>query len=1591
NELSNGEKWDVADKNSERIPSWFFQKDWHKKNFIKLMNRSQNRKSIIINDKLGLGRELWKKLNKSNNSILIEEGENFEKVSNNHFRIKNNNLDDYMKLQERLEIEKFHIDDIFHFSNYNQSKIVEDEKDLKDYQQLGLYSLIYLIKSLKRYYENEKKLELYLISSNANIITNKEDKTFHKGTISGFLKSITVEIPWLQSTHIDLEIDTLKANVERVYNEWINPQYETEIAYRNGKRLVSCLSEAPIGKTKSIPIKKNHVYLVTGGLGGLSTEVSKMLLEEYNAKLIIVGRTPLPDKKHWKDLLQKDTTLSRRIESYLNLESINSNFIYLNGDIANAQFIEKLKTSAELYWNKPLSGIFHLAGIGNLDYHWKNMNEYLVVNEEVHSYEEMFQAKVYGTVLLQQLLKDDLNSLFVAFSSITSFFGAASFSGYAAANSFLDSFCLYRKGNGYENTYCFNWSTWDDIGMSKNNPENMVTSMESNGYEVIQSSDGLKSMLMLLQTGLTQTYIGLNQENQKIQQYFNKINRHQHLKIFYSVTSGTEHSMSKLQQTLKKEISNDESIKVSIHKVDKIPKDITEIGRFEQMVDLNPNLNEKEEKKEDYTIFEKKLTEIWLQVIKRKTIKKHDNFFEIGGDSLKASTVLFHVQKEFNINVSLRDIFNNPTVLEFALFIQKQKKKSYSAIYPVKKEQFYPASSSQKRLYLLHQLQGIDTTYNAPFVYEVKSPIDKKKLQRAINQIVSRHEILRTTIEELQGVIIQRVHESMNINIQEMDTEEQNIESAINKFVAPFDLTKGPLLRVGLINHSNSKQLLVLDTHHAITDGVSMSIFVRELSSLYNGHELPNQHLQYKDFSVWQNKLLKDNILKEQEEYWEKVFSDDIPKLQLYTDYPRPKIKSYKGSSLFFSINKSQANKLNRLASTTETTLYMVLLSAYNILLSKYTGQEDIVVGSPIAGRQHADLKESMGMFVNTLALRNNPKENRTYEAFLKEVKQNALSAYENQDYPFEELVDRLHLSRDLGRNPLFDTMFVLQNMEIEEFQFGEARSEWMKLNSRTSKFDITFTSLETDSGIDFIIEFSTSLFKKDTIKRFFKHYQNILNHIVKDPKIRLSEIDILSQEEKEQMLIKFNDTKAGYPRNKTIHELFEEQVERTPENIAVVADNQKLSYKELNSKSNQLARVLKGRGIKAESIVGIMMERSVNMVIGILGILKAGGAYLPIDPEYPSNRIVNTLNDSRASLLITSKNIIEKLNCKMVGEEINKRDIILFDQIEEQLVQEKQTNLNTTSQPKDLAYIIYTSGSTGRPKGVMIEHQNVTRLLINEKMEFNFNDNDVWTMFHSMCFDFSVWEMYGALLYGGKLIIIPSDTAKYPKAFLEILEKEKVTVLNQTPTAFYNLANEELKKAKKELKLRYVIFGGEALNPGNLKDFKLRYPEVKLVNMYGITETTVHVTFKEITSREIQSRKSCIGKPIPTLTTYVLDQNMKLVPLGREGELFIGGKGVARGYLNRPELTAEKFLLNPYIPNERLYRSGDLVRLNSDGELEYLGRIDKQVKIRGFRIELGEIESCLIKHVLIKEAIVVELSDEQDDSYLCAYVVLED
>lgn len=976
---------------------------------------------------------------------------------------------------------------------------------------------------------------------------------------------------------------------------------------------------------------------------------------------------------------------------------------------------------------------------------------------------------------------------------------------------------------------------------------------------------------------------------------------------------------------------------------------------------------------------QKEIIKIWKNVLDVNKIGIDDDFFVLGGNSLKSMRVVSMLHKILKVEVSISTIFNRATIRNLAAYISKTDKSEFLSIKPLEEKSEYISSAAQKRLYALEKLSEATVNYNIPAAFIIEGSLEKEKLRQVFKTLINRHEALRTSFILKNNELMQRISKDVSFDIEYEAVNIENkeeVKAILQKFIRPFKLEEAPLLRVKLIKLNENKHIFIYDMHHIIADGASRAIIMKEFVKLYAGEKLEELAIQYKDYSGWEAEMRKTLKLESAKRYWIDLYKNNVPLLNMPTDYKRSELNDYEGSCIQFKISAELTRKINKIAKSKGATLYMVLLAAYNILLSKYTGQEDIIVGSPVEGRQHAELKNIVGMFVNTLAMRNHPKAELTFADFLAEVKINSLKAFENQAYQFDELVDELNIKRELGRNPLFDTMFVLQNTDKYEMNIEGLKFEKYELDSDAAKFDMTLIASEAGEELEFTLEYFTSLFKKETVQRLADHFVNIITKITEESEIQLKDIELIDEEEKSKIINVFNKTKTIYPIDSTIPEIYKIQACKYPNKLAVICEGKSITYKQLDEKSEALAKYLAKKGVKADELVAVVVNKSIETIIAILAIIKSGAGYLPIDADYPLSRIKYMLEDSKVKIVLAQENAEQTKELKEYVF-VDLKDESIYDNLEEELVAEINPNC--------LAYVIYTSGTTGRPKGVMVEHRNVIRLVKNTNY-IQFRGDDKILQTGSLAFDASTFEVWGALLNGLTLHVASNNIILDDEKLEEYIEKNDITIMWLTSPLFNKICNENTIALKK---LRCLLTGGDIVSPANVMKLKKIAPDITIVNGYGPTENTTFSTCCVIRSEEIIDINCSIpiGRPIANSTAYIFDKNMKLSPIGVPGELYVGGDGIGRGYANLEKLTKERFIGNPYDKAGRLYKTGDLVRWLENGNIEFLGRIDKQVKIRGFRIELAEVENNLLKIPGIKEAVVLDKANDEG-KYLCAYYV---
>ncbi|GGG86317.1 hypothetical protein GCM10011585_32780 [Edaphobacter dinghuensis] len=988
------------------------------------------------------------------------------------------------------------------------------------------------------------------------------------------------------------------------------------------------------------------------------------------------------------------------------------------------------------------------------------------------------------------------------------------------------------------------------------------------------------------------------------------------------------------------------------------------------------------------------LAEIWKELLHLDRVGRNDNFFELGGHSLLAVRLLSRVAQVIGIELQLTDLFSYPTPARLATAITERCSRNdpelLLPITPLRLEEHLPLSYAQQRLWFLSQFEGVSAAYHVPAGLRLRGDLDCMSLRRSLNTIFARHEALRSTFVAVDGhpeVFLLSNKASVpfiQIDLRTATNMKRRLEALCREQIdTPFDLSRGPMVRACLVRLGDREHVLILVQHHIVSDGWSLGIFCRELSTLYTAYlngkpdPLSPLEIQYPDYAAWQRKWLAGKRLEKQVTYWKKTLSDAPPLLELPTDRPRPPQQSFAGAQLTVRIDAELTKALKALSAKHGATLFMTLLTAWAAVLSRLSGQDDLVIGTPVANRRHVQVENLIGFFVNTLALRIDLSGNPTVEQLLLRVRTATLEAQDHQDLPFEQVVEIINPPRRLDRAPIFQVMLVSQEEPGSLLSIPNLELQVDDLSAYTAKFDLELDISEEGDEVVGTLRYSTLLFDELTMKRHAAYLYTILGRMVADSGQVVGSIDLLSPEESHLLVVTQNETAVPYPKDSCIHQLIEEQARTTPEAIAVVIGDRFLSYAELNRQANCLAHYLIEQGVRPDDRVAVCIDRGLSLIVGLLAVLKAGGAYMPLDPGYPSDRLAYVLADAQPGVLL----------CDAIGWEIlgsgsgNETVMVDVDNSRPVWSQLSPTNPDVAGlTSRHLAYVIYTSGSTGTPKGVMVEHRSLSNHIHWQAQAFTFTAEDIFLQRTAISFDASVWEIWTPLAIGARLILLPSDLQRDPVGIATTIAKNHVTVAQFVPSLL------EATLRSGTFQCRYLFCGGEPLSAALVQEAQ-RYTSEGVVNLYGPTETTIDATcwhFRNQTVPEVIP----IGRPIANTRIYLMDSERQLVPLGAVGELYIGGAGVARGYLNRPDLTSERFLPDPFSAETgaRIYRTGDLARYLSDGNLEFLGRNDHQVKIRGFRIELGEIEARLAEYPLVKQALVIAREDVPGNKRLVAY-----
>ena len=1550
------------------VADWFYVPAWRhtlapRTPASKLLRESSPRWLVFIDDGALSGALVGKLTDAGREVLTARMGEVFARDGRS-FALSPDSPEDYISLLREIGEVPTTIVHLWSLSDGARDESAVER--FADCQRRGYYSLLYLARALSLE-ENRVEVALAVVTNYVHDVSGAEETRPEKATVLAPCIVVPQEDPLIRCLCIDVGPRPDGRTADLLLAEIAGGAADPVVAYRGGRRLVQDFDSVRLNGAADPAgqFRERGVYLITGGFGTVGTLLAKHLAETARARLALVGRTPLPERRDWPQHLAdagEDDEVSRRIRTIEALEASGAEALVLSGDVGDETFLRAAVERIEQRFGA-LDGVLHAAGTVRGA---SILNPFTAIGQAES--EEQFRAKVHGVYALEKVLATRAPDFCLLFSSNASVLGGLGLVAYSAANQFMDAFALDRGRQSATRRSSSRWisASWD--GWSANaatNGASRRTSIAEYAMSPAESLDAVGRVLAQAPGG--------------------------HIVVSAGDLSARKNIWLRRQPDAADAAdAAEEGGAITLHE--------------------RPRLRTSYEP--PATEAERLAAEIWQALLGIEQIGVNDNFFELGGHSLLATQVVSRVRNTFKIDLPLRSIFEAPTLRGLAARVEARASEQAGArtqpIAPADREGRLPLSFAQQRLWFIDQFEPGLSTYNIPGGLRLMGELDAEALASALDEVARRHEVLRTRFVALDGRAVQVVEPEMKLDMpvsdvrrlprEEREREARRLGGELAR--EPFDLSSLPLARAMLVRTGEQEHVLLFTMHHIVSDGWSVGVLARDVAALYRARlkgeaaALPELTIQYADYAVWQRGWLQGEVYETQLDYWKRQLAGEIPALQLPADRPRPALQTFRGSREQFAVPAAVAEGLKALARRENVTLFMLLLAALDALLYRYTGQRDIVVGTAIANRNRVELEGLLGFFINTLALRVKISDDQTFLELLARAREVCLGAYAHQDIPFEHLVEELQPERDLSRSPFFQVMLVLQNAPVETMRLEGLTLDWFEVESETAKFDLTLsfietgmeTGMETGGGINASLEYNSDLFERGAIRRLCAHFETLLAGVVENPQERISCLPLLNEGEQAQLVRGWNETARDYAGEPScLHQFFERQAERTPAAPALVADDAQLSYSELNRSANLLAAHLRRLGIGPESLVGVCLPRRAELVVSLLAILKAGAAYLPLDPDYPAERVRWMMQDAGAQVALTEKALlplVEEAGAEIVCVD---RGAELFDG---GFDSGRGANLGAHVEPENVAYMIYTSGSTGRPKGVMVTHEAIRNRLLWMQERYRLTAADRVLQKTPFSFDVSVWEFFWPLMTGACLALARPGGHRDGEYLIDIIRRQCVSVLHFVPSMLEALLRQP--GLEDCASLREVICSGEAL-PRELQERFHARQQARLHNLYGPTEAAVDVTAWEC-ERVCERRSVPIGRPIANIEILILDASLNPVPVGVAGELHIGGIGLARGYAGRPGLTAERFIPHPFSRRggERLYKTGDLARFTSGGVIEYVGRIDNQVKIRGARVELGEVEAALLAHDAVREAVVVARVEQGAQPRIVAYFTAE-
>ncbi|MFX0112415.1 amino acid adenylation domain-containing protein [Bacillus pumilus] len=1552
---------DLASENEQTLPDWFFKRTWAKERIGPSQPAADH--VLVFEDEKGLYQSLYAHFEKRNQPyVSVKKGHEFLRLSKGMYQMNPRIKGDYVRLVAALEADELKTGCILHLWNVADKEAIVEPAQFTEMHARSNQSILYLYQAWRQ--ENKEPVRLVVVTKGGQFVSPEDDLHVEKTSLVGLLKTIPQEWEGAEVSHIDIEAEQVEQDAKHIADELSAIHIKAEVAYRKGHRLVPKLEKVNMMNAPQTEgfLEYEGLYLLTGGLGGIGFELSKQMLQ-FGLKLVLIGRTSLEDSLEKK-------------EAFLQLKSLGD-VIYVQADVTDLADVERAIYKAEKHFGQTIRGVLHLAGAGNVSEHFQHTDKYTLAHTSEEDFTKELSGKADGAFVLQEAFKHDPAVPLVFFGSVNGFFGGTTFGAYSAANSFLDGLAHTLTFQEGRRAISLNFSMWDNLGLSKGHTGAALTVRK--GFQLIGKKQGLHSLCLGARLNEAHLFIGLDGANPEIAAYlqpapiptFEK-------KLFYTVQPGKEVHVEDIAGGTKGDWD--------IQQVQEIPKKLD--GSIDhEAVKLNHHKNGQPlEKQLPETKTEQMLAAIWEDILDVDRVYKEDQFFDLGGHSLKATQTISRINHEFSIKAPLKILFECKHLAHLAQMVDDIKEApavQEANIPKLEKRTSYELSHAQKRIWFLSTLEK-SHHYNILGAWKLTGQLHIQALTKAIGLLTKRHEALRATFQSLGGKPVQLIREDLppsvtvaNFSLFNEKTRTRRLKQLIQQEANRiYDLERGPLTQWTIVDMGNEEFYLLCAQLHIISDAWSLSLLIQELEVAYDGlladeaPQLPALEIEWTDYVHWENEQVMHHQVDQA--YWLDHLQGDLPVLELTFDRPRPPVQTFNGATEQIVLEDTLIRRLQALSKQQGTTLFMTMLSAYYVLLHKLSGQTDIIIGSPIAGRGAKQSEKLVGMFVNTLALRQDISTADTFADVMENVKEMTLKAFEHQRYPFDKLVDDLSLDRDLSRSPIFQVAmgYVTDSLHVN---LKGLTSEHVMVHHTVSKFDLTLHVFEQGDQLSIHVEYNTDLFDQETIHRYMNYYLHLLDGMTAQPERTFSDYCLMDKAEQAAMIIGKNQTATPYPK-RTIQELFEEQVQRDPHRIALSYLEEHMTYQELDEKATQLAAYLQSKGVGPGSLVPMLFDRSFDMIVSVLGIVKSGAAYVPMSPEYPDARIRLIVRDTQSDVIITQSHLIERL-VDFTGTKIEMdKPLPVTDAVyqrEQSIIGEDQ-----------LAYVNYTSGSTGTPKGVMLPHAGVVRL-VRKTNYIKLGPDDKMLQLSNYAFDAFTFELWGMLLNGGQLILIPKYAALNMDELSRLIKVHQVTA-NCLPTALFNRLVEH--DPKSVAGYRTLLVGGEAMSSEHARK-ALPHMEGVLINAYGPTENTTLATTHQVTG----ARSVPIGVPVSNSTVVILDDALNPVPAGVKGEIYIGGTGLAQGYLHDPERTHERFIDNPFpeLGGDRLYRSGDLGTWRSDGTIEYLGRKDNLVKIRGYRIECGEIETALLKHPQVKECTVIAKT-YGSSKRLAAYLVTD-